>query len=135
MTRAEIEQLVRKLYTARIAGDLDEMMRCLAPDVHFELVGDPTASPVAARSLGHDNIRPHLAALVYAFKFHSEDIITLIVEGSKAAVRSRARITSTLTGATIDTELADFIEFKDGRIVSFIQFCDTALAAKFSAKP
>jgi ketosteroid isomerase-like protein len=135
MTREEIEQLIRKLCAARIAGDLEDMMSCMGPDVHFQLVGDPMASPVPARSSGHDNIRPHLAGLVQAFKFHSEDIITLIVEGAKAAVRSRARITSTITGATVDTELADFIEFKDGRIVSFIQFCDTALAAKISTKP
>ena len=68
------------------------------------------------------------------FKFNSHDIITLVIEGANVAVRGRAQITSAITGETVMTELADFIAVKDGRIVSFVQFCDTALAAKLMAR-
>jgi ketosteroid isomerase-like protein len=57
-----------------------------------------------------------------------------VVEGSKAAVRTRIKVTSTVTGQTAETETADFIEVKDGRIISFVQYCDTALAAKLATK-
>ncbi len=135
MTRAEMEQLVRKLYAARVAGDVEAIMAYAAPDVHFALAGDPAASPVGGRLTGADKLRPQLAQLVKAFTFHCYDIIALLVEGSRAAVRAKAKITSVTSGATVDMELADFIEAKDGRVVSFVQFCDTAMVAKMSTGP
>jgi ketosteroid isomerase-like protein len=134
MTRAEVEELVRKLYAARVAGNVDEIVRLMAPDIDFALVGDPAASPVVGRLRGSDRLHAQLAKLVQGFKFNSYDIVTLVVEGSNAAVRARANITSMITGTTIDMELADFIEVKDGRAGSFVQFCDTALAAKLATK-
>jgi ketosteroid isomerase-like protein len=135
MTRAEMEQLVRKVYAARVAGNVEAILPLMAPDVQFALAGDPMASPVAGRLRGVDKLRPQLAQPVQAFTFNSYDIVTLVVEGSTAAVRAKANITSTITGATVDMELADFIEVRDGRVVSFVQFCDTAMAAKLSTKP
>jgi ketosteroid isomerase-like protein len=135
MTRAEMEQLVRKLYAARVAGDVEAIMAFVAPDVHFALAGDPAASPVAGRLTGADKLRPQVAQLVEAFTFNSYDITALLVEGSRAAVRAKANITSVKSGATVDMELADFIEVRDGRVVSFIQFCDTAMVAKISTGP
>jgi ketosteroid isomerase-like protein len=135
MTKTEVEQLVRKLYAARVAGNVEEIVRLMAPDVDFALAGDPAASPVVGRLRGSDRLRAQLMKLVEGFKFNSYDIVTLVVEGSNAAVRAKANITSMITGATVDMELADFIEARDGRAVSFVQFCDTALAAKLATKP
>ena len=69
-------------------------MAYAAPDVHFVLAGDPAASPVAGRLHGADKLRPQLTQLFKAFTFNSYDIITLVVEGSNAAVRAKANITS-----------------------------------------
>jgi ketosteroid isomerase-like protein len=88
MTRAEIEQLIRKLYAARVAGNVEAMMAWAAPDVHFALAGDPTASPVAGQVSGADKLRPQLTQLVQAFTFHSYDITALVVEGSPRSRRS-----------------------------------------------
>jgi ketosteroid isomerase-like protein len=99
----------------------------------FALAGDPAASPVAGLLV--DKLRPQLAGLIKGFKFNRYDITTLVVEGSTAAVRAEANITSAAAGATVDMELADFIEVKDGRIASFVQFCDTAMVARLSTRP
>jgi ketosteroid isomerase-like protein len=135
MTRTEIEGIIRKLYAARVSGDIPAILPFAAPDVEFVLAGDPGASPVAGRVRGADALRPQLEKLFTVFTFHSYDIVTLVVEGSNAAVRARARLTSTATGATVDMEFGDFFTFKDGRVASFVQFCDTALAGKLATKP
>jgi ketosteroid isomerase-like protein len=135
MTRADIEAIIRKLYAARVAGDVEAIMPFAAPDVEFVLAGDPGASPVPGRLRGTDALRPQLEKLFAVFKFHSYDIVTLVVEGSNAAVRARATLTSTITGATVDMEFGDFFTFKDGRVASFVQFCDTALAGRLATKP
>jgi ketosteroid isomerase-like protein len=135
MTRAEIEGIIRKLYAARVAGDISAIMPYATPDVEFVLVGDPGASPVAGRLRGADALRPQLEKLFAVFKFHSYEIVSLVVEGSNAAVRARGTLTSTITGITADMEFGDFFTFKDGRVTSFVQFCDTALAGKLATKP
>jgi ketosteroid isomerase-like protein len=131
--RAEIEQLVRKAYAARVRGDVEAILALFDSEPHFELVGAAAASPVAMRVRGVQDFRARLTDLVRTFKFHSHDIITLVIDGATVAVRGRAEITSTITGDTVSTELADFITVEDGRIASFVQFCDTALAAKLMA--
>jgi ketosteroid isomerase-like protein len=134
MTKEEIEKLIRKLYAARVVGNVDAMVGIMAPDVNFALAGDPMASPVVGRLRGADKLRSQLTKLVGAFKFNAYDIVNVVVDGPKAAVHAKANITSTATGQTVDMELADFLEFKDGNVHSFLQFCDTALAAKLAAK-
>jgi ketosteroid isomerase-like protein len=132
MTKEEIEKVIRKLYAARVVGNVDAMMGIMAPDVHFELAGDPGASPVVGQLRGTDKLRSQLTKLVGAFKFNAYDIVNVVVDGPKAAVHAKANITSTATGQTVDMQLADFIEFKDGSVNSFLQFCDTALAARLA---
>ena len=90
---------------------------------------------MAGRLRGTDKLRSQLTQLVDNFKFNAYDIVNVVVEGSHAAVHAKANVTSTVTGQTVETELADFIEFTDGNIHSFLQFCDTALAAKLASKP
>jgi ketosteroid isomerase-like protein len=132
--RAEIEQLVRNAYAARVRSDVDAILTLFDDNPHFELVGAQAASPVAMRVRGVSDFRARLTDLVRTFRFGSHEIITLVIEGGNVAVRGRAEITSTITDETVSTELADFIVVKDGRIASFVQFCDTALAAKLMAR-
>jgi ketosteroid isomerase-like protein len=134
MTKAEIEAMIRKYYAARVAGNVQEIVDSMAADVDFALAGDLTASPVAGRLRGSDKLHPQVTKLVQAFKFNSYEIVSLVVEGSKAVVHARANVTSTVTGETVDTDLADFFTFVDGRIAAFVQFCDTALACRLATK-
>jgi ketosteroid isomerase-like protein len=130
LDRAETEKFIRDAYAARVRGDVGEMLRFFDPDAHFELPGDPTASPAPTRVTGIEQLRARLAELSRLFKFHSHEIVSIVVDGADVALRSRVTLTSTLTGRTVETELADFIHIRNGRIASFVQFCDTALVAK-----
>jgi ketosteroid isomerase-like protein len=134
MDRSEIERLVRSAYTVRIGGKVDEIVSLFDPDAHFELVGDGTMSPVPLRVRGADDLRVRMAELVRTFTFNSHQILTMVIDGSKAAVRGRVNMTCAITGQTVETELADFFEIRDGRIVSLVEFCDTALIKAVVAK-
>jgi len=132
--RAGIEKLVRDCYAARVRGDVEGVMRFFDRNLQFEIVGDRAITPAAGRSVGADSFRAQLTSLVSTFTFHSHDIVSIVIDGTKAAVRARVKLTSAVTGRTVETELADFIEVKDGRIVSFAQFIDTALVATLLTK-
>jgi len=82
------------------------------------------------RAIGAGELRACFTELCNLFKLHSHDILNLVIDGSQAAQGARIKVTSWVAGKTVATELVDFIELKEERIVSFRQSCDTALAAR-----
>ena len=47
---------------------------------------------------GADKLHPHVTELVQAFKFNAYEIVSLVVEGPRAAVHARANVTSMVNG-------------------------------------
>jgi ketosteroid isomerase-like protein len=128
-SRDDIERTLRDAYAARQRGDLDALGRIFAPHARFQMAGS-NASPIAVRVDGADAYRPLLAGMIKTFEVLDHQIVSMLVDGSKAAVQWRAKMRSTVTGETVETDLCDVIEMEDGRIRSFFEFCDTALAAR-----
>ena len=128
--RATIEKTLRDAYAARCRGDMDAICCIFADNMHYEMSGARDASPVAARVDDAPGFRQMLSQQIKIFEMSDPEILSMVIEGDKAAVRWRAKVRSTVTGQTVTTELFDFIEFKDGKIASFIELCDTAMAAR-----
>ncbi|HWH52800.1 MAG TPA: nuclear transport factor 2 family protein [Gemmatimonadaceae bacterium] len=120
--RPDIERLLRGLYSARVAGDLAAVCDKFTPDARFQIAGASNASPVAVTANGVREYRPLLGIMIKSFKLSDEEILSLLVDGQKAAVHWRAKIFSRITGTTVLTELVDMIEIRDGRIGSYIEF-------------
>jgi ketosteroid isomerase-like protein len=132
-TRADIERIIREAYAARVRNDLEACLQLFDPRSGFRLAGSSAASPVAVRRLGTGELREVLGDLFRIFVWLDHEIVSMVIEGSKVAVHGRAKVRSTITGETVETELADFWEIDRGRITSLIEFCDTALAARLMA--
>jgi ketosteroid isomerase-like protein len=94
------------------------------------MAGSSEASPVALRVTDQGGFRSALAGLMEAFEFLDYEILSMVIDGAKAAVHWRARVRATASGREAVTELLDIVTFENGKIASFKQFCDTALAAK-----
>jgi ketosteroid isomerase-like protein len=127
--RAQIERTVRAAYAARKRGDLDALGEIFAPHARFQMAGSD-ASPVASKVVGAEQYRPLLAGMIKTFELIDYTIVSLLIDGNAAAVQWHAKIRSGVTGQTVETDLFDLIELEDGRIASFLEFCDTALAAR-----
>ena len=128
-SREDIERLLREAYDARQRGDLDAICRIFAPNAHFQMAGS-NASPVAARVEGSEQYRSLLAGMIKTFEMLDHKIAIILADGSRAAVQWRAKLRSSVTGETVETDLYDLIEIGNSRIKSFFEFCDTALAAQ-----
>ncbi len=128
--RADIERIIQAAYAARKSGDLGAIGRLFARDARFQLAGSPAASPVAAIAEGVKSLQSVLKEMITVFEWVDQEILSLVVEGGKAAVHWRGTIRSTATGETVRTELVDLFEIEEGRISSLVEFCDTALAAR-----
>lgn len=128
MERVSIERVVRSAYAARVKGDLDGIMKHFGEAASFSLAGSVAVSPVPVAATGASAIREVLRRLVESIDFLAAEIVTMLVDGDRAAVHWRVRLRATTTGQEAQTELVDLIRFENGRIVAFHQFADTALA-------
>jgi ketosteroid isomerase-like protein len=127
--RAQMEKTLREAYAARKRGDLDTLGRIFAPHARFQMAGS-NASPIASKVVGAAEYRPLLAGMIRTFEILDYTIVSMLIDGSAAAVQWHAKMRSSITGQTVETDLFDLIEIEDGQIASFLEFCDTALAAR-----
>lgn len=132
--RAEIERVIRQAYAARKRNDLEGCLQVFADKPVFRMAGTQVTSPVAQVSKGQTELRETLKTLIQAFEWIDHTIITIVIDGSRAAVHGRIKLEAAATGDVVETDVADFFEIRDGRIVSFTEFCDTALAARLIAR-
>jgi ketosteroid isomerase-like protein len=120
--RLKIERLLRELYDSRVRGDLDAVCGAFAHDAAFQIAGAGQVGPILNRSIGIDQFRPLLAVMVKSFKLSDLIILSLMIDGLRAAVHWRVRVYSKLTGATVPTELVDLIEIRNAKVVSYTEF-------------
>jgi ketosteroid isomerase-like protein len=128
MDRSEIEAFVRKLYAARVDGDMDALSQAFAENAVFQIAGSPEYSMLASLAEGQERVMFLMRTIVDMFSLSDVAILDLLVDDNKAAVRWRATVHVMTTGQTVTTEIAAFIEIADGKVVSLIEFVDTALA-------
>jgi ketosteroid isomerase-like protein len=82
---------------------------------------------------GDAGIRSLMQGMIASFELSDFTILDMLIDGSGAAVRWEATIHYPVTGQIFTTEIADFITMDNGQVTSFIEFIDTALAAKVLA--
>ena len=120
--RPKIERLLRELYAARVRGDLDGVCRSFADDARFQIAGASQTNPISVTAVGVDEFRRLLTLMIKTFRLTDQTILSMIIDGMKAAVHWRATVHSRITGTTVVTELVDVIEVRDGRIASYTEF-------------
>jgi ketosteroid isomerase-like protein len=119
--RAEFEKLLAQLYEARAAGALEPLCALFSPDAVFKISGSSDGKPIALAAQGAQEVRSWLAVLVKTFKLTRHEILSMVIDGDRAAVHWRASIHSRVTGASVPTELVDLIERRAGRIGSYVE--------------
>lgn len=125
--RDTIRKLIEQAYAARGDGDIKGVMAGYHADGVFELAGDKNALPLAGVVKGHADVHQAMAGFIAAFEFIKRDIVSMLIDGDRAAVHSRLEIRLIPKDVTVTTELVDMFRFRDGKIVELVEFADTAL--------
>jgi ketosteroid isomerase-like protein len=126
-SRSEIEATLKTVYTARSAGDLEEAIKYFTDDSVFGLNARGTGVPALANAaVGKAAVKQALRDLIDNWRFDTWQLVSLVVDGDKVALHSKARVTCVPTKKSGDFELVDHITFRDGKIARFYQSTDTA---------
>jgi ketosteroid isomerase-like protein len=120
--RNGFERLLRELYAARLRSDLPALCSMFGEDAQLRIAGGGGMGPVVVTASGIGEFRPLLGLLIKSFRLSNQTILSLIIEGEKAAVHWRANVQSRISGTLTTTELVDLVEIKSGRIASYTEF-------------
>jgi ketosteroid isomerase-like protein len=120
--RLEIDRLLRELHGARVRGDLAAILRSFGDDASFRIAGASDGKPIAVTAEGIGAIRPWLAMMVKTFRLSDYVLLSLLIDGTRAAAHWRVTIHSRITGTAVPTELVDLAEVREGRIASYTEF-------------
>jgi len=125
LTRDQKLEVIKAVYAARVRGDKQAVAEHLAPRARFEIAGDNANVPAVSFSA----VTPMAAisALIDQFRFSDLEMLDSVVEGDKVAVHWAVTVT-TAGKLPAKTQLFDLFRLDaEGRIVSLVQFADTAL--------
>jgi ketosteroid isomerase-like protein len=120
--RPSLESILRQLYADRIGGALDPLCGHFAPEVRFRIAGTSDGKPIAITANGIEAVRPWLSMLVKTFRIFDHEILSMLIDGERAAVHWGANIHSRITGAQVRTEVIDLVEFRNSQIASYTEF-------------
>ena len=118
--RRQVEELLRELHAARLEADLERLCALFSTDGHLRIQGTSDGKSIAVEARGIGQIR--LAILVKTFRLSEYELLTLTIEGERAAAHWRVDIHSKITGAHVATELVDLLQIRGGQIVSYVEF-------------
>ena len=121
---------IRRAYQARDAGALDDVIAHFHPEAVFTLAGDQGAADVVGSLRGHAQMKEGMAQLMSNFAFVKRDIISELVDGDRAAIRSRVTMRYCPKNIEQETEMVDLFRFEDGKIIELVEFADTAAVMK-----
>lgn len=127
MDREAMLEIIRHAYAARGKGDVNGLVAAFHPEGSFNLVGDSSALHLTGSVQGHQSLLAAFGQFIAHFDFQKREILTEVVEGDHAAVRSRLVIRHNPSGKVFSTEVLDLFKFQDGKIVELIEYADTAL--------
>jgi ketosteroid isomerase-like protein len=122
MNRLEIEKLLGELYAARTEGQLDRLCALFAADASFKIVGASDGKPIAITARGTAEIRAWLAVMLKTFKLSRYQMLSVVIDGARAAAHWQVDIHSKITGVVVPTELVDLVEVSGGRITAYREF-------------
>jgi ketosteroid isomerase-like protein len=122
MNRLEIEKLLQQVYAARTEGQLDKLCALFAADASFKIAGASDGKPIAIMARGAAEIRTWLGMMLKTFKLSRFQMLSVVIDGSRAAVHWQVDIHSKITGVIVPTELVDLVEVSDGRITTYREF-------------
>ena len=129
--RKTVEKIVEDMLDGLTAGNPAKMVAHMAPDVVY--TGDGGGKyPFRDRREGKDACAELMRAITIAYECLGSTVHRLLVDGDRASLHRVSRLRNRGSGRSYDISICNFMRFRDGMIVEFSQYPDTAALAKLN---
>ena len=120
--------LIRKMYTAFGAGDVQTLLDSVSDNAEWINHG-PNTIPYAGSFAGKARIREFFQAIAQSTTGGQVVAGDFTASGETVVATGRYRATVKNTGTQIDTPIAHLFTVRNGKVVKWIGFSDTAQVA------
>lgn len=135
MDRNIVENVVKTALEARLSNDVQRVLSTFSDDALLRLVGSQDASEIAQSTESREELVASLELLVKTWEWAEFEILSLIIDRDRAAVRYALKTKHVPTAEIIEIETMDeMVISPDGKIVELIEFLDTATAEKLAVQ-
>lgn len=121
------ERLLRQVYQAYTEGQVDHIYPILTQDVTWSVAGDPKIQPYTGTFKGESGVRDFFGIMRHEWSIERYSVDDVVSQNDERfVVRSTARARNLETGRTTDYWKLDVIVMKNGKLISYEEFNDTA---------
>jgi ketosteroid isomerase-like protein len=116
---------LQSLSSAYAQGKLEFVANFIDEHIDFISYAPVSVFPCLGKQRGKAAVAKSLETIHAHFELHAYKPVLMVVEADDAAVIIQARATQRATGRVIQLLLAQFLRFRDGRIVELREFMDS----------
>ena len=134
VSEQEQVQTVQQLYAAFGRGDIPTVLNTLTDDVEWEVAG-PSQIAYAGVRRGREQVRQFFQVLGQSVDIQQFEPREFIAQGNHVVVLGFERLRVKSTGCIVDDHWVMVFTLRDGRVVRFREYIDTAaIAAAFETR-
>ncbi len=130
LDRELIEHRVRTIFERRATGDIPGILEYAAEDVSYNVCGNWTLYPFSRPARGKAIFAQALATVAVMYENLGSTIHELVIDGDRAALHRTSKLRNRGTGQVISVDVCDFIRFRDGLVIEFSEYPDSAALAR-----
>jgi ketosteroid isomerase-like protein len=124
-------ELVREYLSARVARDPERLAHYLDDNVEWSLAGPVDLMPFCGQRHGKQEVIDTIVRLVPTLlQVTGMDIEELLIDDDRAATFIRLSAVHVMTGRTVSYRSAQFLRFRDGKLIEFRAVIDSFDAAE-----
>jgi ketosteroid isomerase-like protein len=112
------------LYAAYARRDFERIAAALDDDVDWIIYGPVQVFPFAGHRRGRIAVLEALGGIARDYLLERYEP-RIVVEGERAAVMSDVAFKQRSTGRTVTSQLANFLRFRNGKLVEFREFANS----------
>jgi ketosteroid isomerase-like protein len=116
---------VTELYDAYASRDFERVAAMIDEDVDWIIYGPVQVFPFVGHRRGRRAVLEALGGIAKDFILERYEPRIIIVDGDRAAVMSDVAFQQRSTARTVSTQLANFLRFRDGKLIEFREFANT----------
>ena len=127
MSAQENTNIAKQTYEAFLRGDIEGLLKLYAEDVRWEVYG-PASLPTVGTWQGKDGLAQFFATVNERLEPHSFEPQEFSAQDDQVAVIGHYDWTAKATGRPFSANWVHVLTLRDGKIIRFREYTDTAAA-------
>jgi len=130
MAEQENVRIIQEAYEAFKRGDIQALLNIFTDDVEWFVSGPSDIIPTAGRRQGRDQVAQFFATINDTEDIEQFEAHEFIAQGDKVVVLGHYRSRVKATGRTAESDWVHVHTLRDGKLVNFREYFDTAAVAE-----